>query len=64
MNKFVLILPLLMLAVFLGYYGSSLPIEWIFVAIAVTVVVASIAGTKLFIDHQKAGDKKRKRKQR
>ena len=63
MNKFALILPLLILAVFLGYYGSSLPKEWVYLAVAVTGVVVAIAGFLLFLDHQKAGDKKRKRKQ-
>ncbi len=63
MNKFALILPLLMLAVFLGYFGSSLPKEWVYTAVAVTAVVAAIVGYLLFLDYQKAGERIRKRKQ-
>ncbi len=38
MNKFALILPLFILAVFLGYCGSSLPKEWVYAVVVVTVV--------------------------
>jgi len=58
MNKYALILRLLLLAVFLCYFGSSLPIEWVYVVVAVTGVVAAIAGYLLVLDHQKAGDRK------
>lgn len=64
MNKFAVILPLLMLAVFLGYFGSSLPTEWIYALIIVAVVVVAITGYLLFLEHQKAGDRKRTGKQR
>ncbi|UCC58457.1 MAG: hypothetical protein JSW14_00580 [Candidatus Bathyarchaeum sp.] len=62
MNKFALILPLLMLAVFLGYCGSVLPREWVYAAIIVTVVVVAIVGYFLFLEKQKTGEGKRKRK--
>ena len=62
MNKFALILPLLMLAVFLGYCGSGLPREWVYAAVVVTVVVVAIAGYLLFLEKQRAGEGKRERK--
>ena len=54
MNKFVLILPLLILAVFLGYFGSSLPTEWVCAVIIVTVVVVAI-GAYLLSRKSKSG---------
>lgn len=62
MNKFAIILPLIILSAFLGYFGSSLPIEQIYTILAVTAVGVAAAGILLFLDYQKAGDRKRKRK--
>jgi uncharacterized membrane protein YfcA len=62
MNKFVLILPLLVLAVFLGYFGSNLPTEWFFAVVILMVVVVAIAVYVLLLEKQKAGEGKRRRK--
>ena len=62
MNKFVLILPLLMLAVFLGYCGSGLPREWVYAAVIVTLIVVAIVAYLLFLEKQKSGEAKRERK--
>jgi len=64
MNKYALILPLLILAVFLGYFASSLPTEWVYAAVIVTGVVVAIGIYLLFLEHQKAGEEKRTGKQR
>ncbi len=63
MNKFALILPLLILAVFLGYFGSSLPTEWLYAVVIVAAVAVAIAGYLLYIEHQKGDEGKRTRKQ-
>jgi membrane associated rhomboid family serine protease len=63
MNKYVLILPLAALSVFLGYFASSLQREHIYAIAAVTTVFAATSGLLLFLKHQKASDKKRTRKQ-
>jgi len=44
MKKYVLILPLVILSVFLGYFGSSLPMEYGYAIVAATVIVAAIVG--------------------
>ena len=63
MNKYVLILPLVILSVFLGYFGSSLQMEHVYAIAAVTTVLVAIAGCLLFLKHQKVGEDKLKRKQ-
>jgi uncharacterized membrane protein len=54
MNRYALILPLLILAVLLGYFSSSLPREWIYAVVIVVGVVAS-AGYLLYIEQEKGG---------
>ena len=51
MNKFILILPLLILAVFLGYCGSSLTSEWVFALVIIAIV--AMAGYLLWLQKQK-----------
>jgi len=53
MNKYVLILPLVILSVFLGYFGSSLQIEHVYTIAAVTTVLVATSGYLLFLKHQK-----------
>ena len=61
MNKFAIILPLIILSAFLGYFGSSL-LEQVYAILAVTTVGVALGGILLFFDHQKAGDRRRTRK--
>ncbi len=49
MNKYALRLPLVILSVFLGYFGSSLKMEHIYVTAIVTAVFVAIAGYSLFV---------------
>ncbi len=56
MNKYVLILPLVIWAVFLGYFVSSLQTEHVYAIATVTVAFAVIVGYLLFLKQQKAGD--------
>jgi hypothetical protein len=58
MNKYVLILPLVALSVFLGYYASSSKMEHFYTVATVTTVLVAIAGLLLLLKHQKAGDSK------
>ena len=62
MNKFAIILPLIILSAFLGYFGSSLQMEQVYAILAVTTVGVALAGILLFLDHQKTGDRRRTRK--
>jgi len=62
MNKYALMLPLVMLSFFLGYFASNLQMEHVFVIATVTTVIVAIAGYLLFLKHQKGGDSKRTRK--
>ena len=62
MNRYALVLPLLMLSVFFGYFGSSLQMEHVYVIATVTTVLAATSGYLLFLKQQKAGDSKRTRK--
>ena len=62
MNKYVLILPLVILSVFLGYFASISKMEHVYTIATVTTVLVAIAGYLLFLKHQKVGDSKRKRK--
>lgn len=62
MNKYVLILPLVILSVFLGYFCSSLQIKHVYAIAAVTTVLVATSGYLLFLKHQKVGDSKRTRK--
>jgi len=63
MKKYVLIRPLVILSVFLGYFGSSLKMEHVYAIATVTTVLVAIAGCLLFLKHQKVGDSKRTKKQ-
>jgi len=63
MNKYALILPLVILPVFLGYFASSPKMEHVYTIAAVTTVFVAIAGYLLFLKHQKVGEDKLKRKQ-
>jgi len=62
MNKYALILPLVILSVFLGYLGSSLQMEHIYAIATASTVFAAIPGYVLFLKHQKVGEEKLKRK--
>jgi len=62
MNKYVLILPLVVLSVFLGYYGSTLQMEHVYAMATATTVFVATSGLLLFLKHQKVGDSKRARK--
>jgi len=62
MNKYVLILPLVILSVFLGYFASSSKMEQVYAIAAVTTVLVATSGYLLFLKHQKVGDSKRIRK--
>lgn len=64
MNKFAVIMPLIIVSVFLGYFVSSLEMEHVFAILAITAVGVAIAGILLFHKQQKVGDRKRTRKQR
>jgi parallel beta-helix repeat protein len=62
MNKYALILPLVALSFFLGYFASSSQMEHICIIATVSTVFVAIAGFLLFLKHQRVGDNKRKRK--
>lgn len=62
MNKYALMLPLVILSVFLGYFGSTSKMEHIYAIAIVTTVFATIAGYSFFHKHQNGGDSKRVRK--
>ena len=62
MKKYVLILPLVILSVFLGYFGSSLKMEHVYAISTVTTVIVAMSGYLLFLKQQKAGDSKRTRR--
>jgi len=62
MNKYALILPLVILSFFLGYFASSSKMEHFYTIAAVTTVIVAIAGCLLFLKHQKVGDSKRTKK--
>jgi parallel beta-helix repeat protein len=62
MNKYALILPLVILSFFLGYFASSSKMEHFYTIATVTTVLVAIAGYLLFLKHQKVGDSKRTRK--
>ena len=62
MNKYALILPLVILSFFLGYFGSSLQIKHVYAIAAVTTVLVATSGYSLFLKHQKVSDSKRTRK--
>ncbi len=62
MNKYVLILPLVVLSVFLGYFGSTLQMEHVYAIATVTTVFVATYGLLLFFKHQKRGEDKLKRK--
>jgi hypothetical protein len=59
MNKYVLILPLVILSFFLGYFASNSKMEHVYTIATVTTVLVAIAGCLLFLKHQTAGDSKR-----
>jgi len=63
MNKYVLILPLVTLSVFLGYFASSSKMEHVYAIAAVTTILVAMSGYLLFLKHQKVGEDKLKRKQ-
>ncbi len=63
MNKYALILPLVILSFFLGYFASSSKMEHFYTIATVTTVLVAIAGCLLFLKHQKVGDSKRTKKQ-
>lgn len=63
MDRFVLILPLLILAVLLGYFGSSLPKEWVYAVVVLAAGMVAIEGYLLYIEKQKGDESKRTRKQ-
>jgi high-affinity Fe2+/Pb2+ permease len=44
MNKYALTLPLVILSVLLGYFGSSLQMEYAYAIVAATVILAAIVG--------------------
>jgi len=48
MNKYALMLPLGILSVFLGYFGSSLKMEHLYAIATVTAVFVAITGYSLF----------------
>lgn len=62
MNKYALMLPLVILSVFLGYFGSSLKMEHLYAIATVTTVFVAASGLLLFLKHQKVGNSKRTRK--
>ena len=62
MSKYALMLPLVILSVFLGYFGSTSKMEQIYAIAIVTTVFAAIAGYSFFLKHQNGGDSKRVRK--
>lgn len=62
MNKYALILPLVVLSFFLGYFASSSKMEHVYTVATVTTVFVAITGYLLFLKHQKVGDSKQKRK--
>jgi len=62
MNKYALILPLVILSFFLGYFASSSKMEHFYTIATVTTVIVAIAGYLLFLKHQKVGDSKRTKK--
>ena len=63
MNKYALILPLVILSFFLGYFASGSKMEHVYTIATVTTVLVAIAGCLLFLKHQKVGDNKRTKKQ-
>jgi Na+-driven multidrug efflux pump len=62
MNKYVLILPLVVLSVFFGYFGSTLQVEHVYAIAVVTTVFVATYQLLLFLKHQKRGEDKLKRK--
>jgi len=62
MNKYALILPLVILSFFLGYFASGSKMEHVYTIATVTTVLVAIAGCLLFFKHQKVGDSKQTRK--
>ena len=62
MNKYALILPLVILSFFLGYFASSSKMEHFYTIATVTTVIVAIAGYLLFLKHQKVSDSKRTKK--
>jgi NADH:ubiquinone oxidoreductase subunit 6 (subunit J) len=64
MNKYALILPLVVLSFFVGYFASSSKMEHVYLIATVSTVFVAIAGFLLFLKHQKVGDSKRKRKEK
>jgi len=59
MNKYALILPLVILSFFLGYFASISKMEHVYTIATVTTVLVAIAGYLLFLKRQKVGDSKR-----
>jgi len=61
MNKYALILPLVVLAFLWGYFSSCIKTEGIYLVSAVTASIAAIlaviAGYLQFIKHKKGGNK-------
>ena len=64
MNKYALTLPLVILSVLLGYFGSNLTMEHVYAFLAFTAVGVTTAGYFLLNKQQKGGDRKRTRKYR
>ncbi len=62
MNKYALTLPLVMLSVLLGYFGSNLKMEHVYAFFAFTTAGVTAAGCFLSSKQQKGGDRKRVRK--
>jgi len=62
MNKYALILPLVILSFFFGYFASSSKMEHFYTIATVTAVLVAIAGCLLFLKRQKVGEDKSKRK--
>jgi len=62
MNKYALILPLVISSFFLGYFASNSKMEHVYTIATVTTVLVAITGCLLFFKHQKVGNSKRKRK--
>ena len=63
MNRFAIIMPLIIASFLLGYFASNLETEHVLAILAVTAAIVTIAGILLFYKQQNGGSNKRTRKQ-